>query len=116
MVRLYADEQFPRQVVELLRSLEHDVLTVQEAGNQGLSDEAVLAFAVNQNRAVLTLNRRDFFRLHRLNQEHCGIIACVDDGERQRMVMNIDQAINGLETLAGKLIRVYRVQPPNLSQ
>lgn len=38
MVRLYADEQFPRQVVELLRSLEHDVLTVQEAGNEGLSD------------------------------------------------------------------------------
>lgn len=61
MAYLYADEQFPRQVVELLRSLEHNVLTVQEAGNAGLSDEEVLAFATNHNRAVLTLNRRDFF-------------------------------------------------------
>lgn len=116
MVRLYADEQFPRQVVELLRALEHDVLTVQEASNAGLSDEAVLAFAVSQNRAVLTLNRRDFFRLHRLNQEHCGIIACVDDVDRTRMATNINQVIDGLETITGQLIRVYRLQLLNLSQ
>jgi len=31
MVRFYADEPFPFQVVELLRNLGHDVLTVQEA-------------------------------------------------------------------------------------
>ena len=93
MAYLYADEQFPRQVVELLRSLEHDILTVQEAENSGLSDEEVLGFAIIQNRAVLTLNRRDFFRLHRLNSQHCGIIACVDDSDRQRMAKNINQAI-----------------------
>jgi hypothetical protein len=33
MARFYADEQFPLPVVELLRNLGHDVLTVQEAGN-----------------------------------------------------------------------------------
>jgi len=33
MARFYADEQFPFQFVELLRSLSHDVLTVQEAGS-----------------------------------------------------------------------------------
>ena len=32
MARLYADEQFPRIVVNLLRTLGHDILTVQEAG------------------------------------------------------------------------------------
>jgi predicted nuclease of predicted toxin-antitoxin system len=57
---LYADEQFPRRVVEILRDLGHDVITVQEAGNAGLPDEEVLAFATTQNRAVLTLNRRYF--------------------------------------------------------
>ena len=113
MAYLYADEQFPRQVVELLRSLEHDVLTVQEAGNTGLSDEEVLAFAITKNRAVLTLNRRGFFRLHRLNPQHCGVIACVDDRERQRMAKNINQAIRESETLTNQLIRVYRVPPPN---
>jgi hypothetical protein len=34
MARLYADEQYPYPVVEFLRALGHDVLTVQEAGRQ----------------------------------------------------------------------------------
>jgi len=59
MARLYADEQFPRQVVQNLRSLGHDVQTVQEAGNAGLSDEDVLAFAISDNRAVLTESIQD---------------------------------------------------------
>lgn len=76
MARIYADEHFPRQVVQKLRSLGHDVLTVQEAENTGLPDEDVLAFAISENRAVLTINRRDFFQLHKLKPDHFGIIAC----------------------------------------
>ena len=51
MARLYADEQFPRIVVNLLRALGHDILTVQEAGkaNQRIPDEDVLAFAISNN-------------------------------------------------------------------
>ena len=59
MARLYADEHFPRQVVQKLRSLGHDILTVQEAGNAGLPDEDVLAFAISDNRAVLTESIQD---------------------------------------------------------
>ncbi len=64
MARLYADEQFPKKVSEKLRAIGHDVLTVQEAGNAnlGIPDDEVLAFAVNDNRAVITLNRQDFIR------------------------------------------------------
>lgn len=36
MARLYADEQFPYEVVQHLRDLDHYVLTVQEAGNANL--------------------------------------------------------------------------------
>jgi|688.fasta_scaffold54100_4 hypothetical protein len=39
MASFYADEQFPFQVVELLRNFEHDVLTVQEAGGNSLQHE-----------------------------------------------------------------------------
>lgn len=35
MARLYADENFPLPIVELLRSEGHDVLTTEEAGNSG---------------------------------------------------------------------------------
>ncbi len=41
MARLYADEQFPRPVVERLQNLGHDVLTVQAAGNARAFDPEV---------------------------------------------------------------------------
>lgn len=110
MARLYADEQFPRQVSELLMAMGHDVLTVQAAGNAnlGIPDEAVLAFAISDNRAVLTLNRQDFIRLHRANPEHGGIIVSTNDPDRIQMATRISQAIAAEEPLHGKLVRVVR--------
>ncbi|MCD8486070.1 MAG: DUF5615 family PIN-like protein [Desertifilum sp.] len=110
MARLYADEQFPRAVSERLRTIGHDVLTVQEAGNAnlGISDEAVLAFAVRNLRAVITLNRYGFVQLHRADQNHFGIIVCTNDPDRQRMAERIDTAIALLDSLTGQLIRVVR--------
>jgi predicted nuclease of predicted toxin-antitoxin system len=110
MACLYADEQFPRRVSELLRTMGHDVLTVQEAGNAnlGIPDPEVLAFAVSNDRAVLTLNRYDFIRLHNLQPDHAGIIVCTDDPDRKRMATRISEAISTEETLKGKLIRVNR--------
>ncbi|MEM1171075.1 MAG: DUF5615 family PIN-like protein [Cyanobacteria bacterium P01_H01_bin.35] len=112
MARLYADEQFPKRVVELLRTFGHDVLTVQEAGlaNQKIPDLEVLAFATQNERAVLTLNRVDFFRLHRTVSNHGGIIACKDDFDRERMANRINDAISAQETLTDQLIRVKRPQ------
>jgi predicted nuclease of predicted toxin-antitoxin system len=113
MARLYADEGFPRQVSRQLRALGHDVLTVQEAGqgNQRIPDEAVLAFAISQNRAVLTVNRGDFIRLHKQNSDHAGIIACTEDIDRQGLANRVHQAIVATGTLAGQLIRVQRPNP-----
>jgi hypothetical protein len=56
MALLYADEGFPRQVSNLLRELDHDVLTVQEANqaNQRIPDDEVLTYATRLGRAVLT--------------------------------------------------------------
>lgn len=110
MARLYADEQFPLLVSELLRTMGHDVLTVQEAGNAnlGIPDEDVLAFAIGDNRAVVTLNRQDFIRLHNLRNEHFGIIVCTNDPDRTRMATRIHEAISSVESLSGQLIRVVR--------
>lgn len=110
MARLYTDEQFPRKVSELLRTMGHDVLTVQEAGNDnlGIPDEEVLAFAIRDNRAVITLNRQDFVRLHRANSEHFGIIVCTNDTDRNQMATRINEALVSEKSLEGKLIRVVR--------
>jgi predicted nuclease of predicted toxin-antitoxin system len=110
MGRLYSDEQFPREISELLRKMGHDVLTVQEAGNDnlGIPDEDVLAYAIGEHRAVLTLNRQDFIRLHRLSSEHFGIIVCTSDPDRPRLATRIDYAISTQESLDGKLLRIVK--------
>jgi len=48
MARLYANENFPAEVVGHLRARGHDVLTTHEAGksNQAVEDDAVLRFAI----------------------------------------------------------------------
>ena len=76
MARLYSDEHFPFPVVEELRHLGHDVVTIQERGQANLrvSDDAVLAFAHTEGRALLTQNRWDFIRLHNQGKKHSGII------------------------------------------
>ena len=62
MARLYANENFPFQVVKTLRNLGHDVLTSLDAGNanRSIPDDEVLAFSTQEKRALLTINQRDF--------------------------------------------------------
>ena len=110
MVRLYADEQFPYEVVKHLRNFGHDILTVQEAGNANLKipDDRVLEFASSNERVVLTLNRKDFKRLHRSHPDHTGIIICTDDGDRLALAKRIHAAILAEGILMGKLVSVVR--------
>jgi predicted nuclease of predicted toxin-antitoxin system len=106
----YADEQFPKETTQSLRSLGYDVLTVQEAGrgNQKIPDDEVLAFASNCDRAVLTLNRSDFIQLHRQNSNHAGIIACTENPDFDRLALKIHEAVAQLDSLQGQLLRIYR--------
>ena len=73
-------------------------------------DDEVLTFATEQGRAVLTLNRLDFFRLHRsTGSQHGGIIACTrDDADPEALAQRIHAAITTGSDLAGQLIRVVR--------
>jgi len=111
VARLYANENFPLPVVSELRRLGHDVLTMAEVGRAGqaLPDEDVLLFAAAESRALLTLNRRHFVRLHGLNPGHAGIIACTFDRDFAGQAARIHAAISGAEQLTGQLLRVNRL-------
>ncbi len=112
MARLYANENFPFPVVSELRRLGHDVLTIQETGKAGqaVPDEAVLAFASAEGRAVLTINRKHFIHLHRAQSEHAGIIVCTFDPNFAGQAQRIHAAIEQQGALVGQLIRINR--PP----
>src|SRR5262249_39058805 len=93
---LYADEDFSYPVVEELRRLGHDVLTVQEDGRKGTPDPDVLARAHALGRSVLTHNRRHFERLHRQGAAHSGILSATHDPHNSiALASRIDAALAG---------------------
>lgn len=113
MARLYADENFPFSVVVELRRLGHDVLTIQDSGYGGLalSDENVLDQAIDEKRALLTLNRKHFIALHRAHPDHSGIVVCSFDPDFLAQADRIHRAIEAYaEDLDGQLLRINRSQ------
>jgi predicted nuclease of predicted toxin-antitoxin system len=112
VARLYSNKNFPQEVVEVLRQLGHDVLTTHQAGksNQSIEDDEVLAYASEISRTILTINRRDFIRLHRQSSNHAGIIVCTQDSDVLGQAARIDEAIRSAGELPGQLIRVNRPQ------
>lgn len=110
MARFYADEQFPRLTSQNLRLLGYDVLTVQEAGNanQRIGDPEVLAYAIADDRAVLTLNRYDFIRLHKSTPIHKGIVICSENPDFVRLAEKIHEAVTLFDVIENQLVRVYR--------
>ncbi len=55
-MRFLADEHFPRASIERLRSAGHDEAAVAE-GAVGNSDRANIAFAIQEQRVILTFDR-----------------------------------------------------------
>jgi len=112
--RLYADEQVPFRVTDLLRKKGYDVLKVQETNESkygdGRSDEEVLHYATQDQRAVLTFNRRDFRALAQKVPFHCGIICCetVTPDEYPQLVDRIDAEIRHLSAaeMTSRLVNV----------
>lgn len=55
-MRLLLDMNLPRSLTEWLRSAGHDAVHVGEIGLQAVPDEVVFAWAVQEARAVVTLD------------------------------------------------------------
>jgi hypothetical protein len=124
MAALFADEDFPFPAVRALRALGHDVLTTLEAGLAGVGtdDPEILAAATRLDRAVLTMNRRDYISLHRADPGHAGIIVCTCDDDTDALADRIHTQVSALISvvgglfgntpLAGQLVRVNRPNKP----
>ena len=100
----------PLPVAQELRALGHDVLTVAESGksNSATPDLDVLEFSTQENRVLVTLNRRHFIRLHKTVPTHAGIIVCTFDPEFVRQAKRIHKKVAARKTMHGRLERVNR--------
>lgn len=110
MAKLYADENFPLPTVIKLRQFSHDILALVESedAEKALPDDKVLTLATNQQRVLLTLNRRDFIRLHNESSEHTGIIVCTFDVDFVALAERIHEALEENSDMSGQLVRVNR--------
>ena len=86
------------------------MLTIHETGKAGqaMPDDAVLAFACDEGRALLTLNRKHFVRLHGVHPSHHGIVVCTFDVDFVGLAHRIHAAIESQPQLSGQLFRVNR--------
>ncbi len=109
-MRFYADENFPFPVVVELRLLGHDVLTVFEDGraNKAISDDKVLLRATKLDRAVLTINRLDFKKLHNSGINHAGMVICTFDPDFLGQAERIHAVCEASDEITSRLVRVNR--------
>ena len=108
MGRFFADEDFDSEIGTALARLGHDLDGVvrRGLGNNGTTDDEVLALAAGEGRILLTHNRRHFVRLHRTTPSHAGIVVCSQRGEREEMAGTIDRLLSELGSFSGRLVRV----------
>ena len=75
---LYLNENIALRLVELLQSKGFKAIHTLDVGNRGISDEAQLEYAAARQYVLLTHNRADFRRLHRVwtdqGKQHAGIV------------------------------------------
>jgi predicted nuclease of predicted toxin-antitoxin system len=99
-LKLLIDEDSQAKLLVLfLKRAGHDVLTPNEVGLGGFSDDVVLDYGRSQNRLILTHNCDDFELLHEVNPNHPGIMVIYRDANR---ATNMDykaivRAISNLE-------------------
>lgn len=105
MASLYSNENVALEIVAELRRLGHDVLTSYDAGNANarVPDDLVLSYSARMGRVVVTNNRRDFIRLHRLGKPHAGIVAFTFHPDFQALGQRSDLALNE-ERAAGRFL------------
>jgi len=70
-VKIFANENLFEPIIDYLRSLGNDVLSIRDCGLSGISDDEVYEKACKENRVIITMDK-DFTRIFRFPPEKCG--------------------------------------------
>ena len=107
MIRFHLDENVDHAAAQGLRQRGIDVTTSTDAGLIGATDEAQLAFALAEQRVLVT-HDRDILRLHAAGAKHSGIAYCHLEarliGEIIRNLCLINDCLTIEESVASSLL------------
>lgn len=108
-MKFYLDEDLPPDIAELLRKQGVDAVSAHEAGNAQRPDQEQLAFAAQEERAIVTRDARHFIVLSqeaiRRQTPHAGIIICPPSMRESE-----------ISAIADALIRVATRYPEGLGE
>ena len=75
-MRFFANENLFEPIIEYLKNIGNDVLSIRDAGLSGISDDEVFQIACKEKRIIITMDK-DFARMLRFPPEKCGGIIVV---------------------------------------
>lgn len=110
-MRLLIDEKYSPAIAEQLRTRGHDAVAVQDVtGLAGLSDSALLTWAHERERAIVTENVIDFLQLHadclRSGERHSGIILASNAAYPGARASTLGALVNALDRLLAHVDRL----------
>lgn len=70
-MKIFANENLFEPIIDYLRSLGNDVLSIRDCGLSGISDDEVYKKACKENRVIITMDK-DFARIFRFPPQRCG--------------------------------------------
>ena len=70
-MKIFANENLFEPIIDYLRSLGNDVLSIRDSGLSGISDDEVFERACKENMVIITMDK-DFTRIFRFPPEKCG--------------------------------------------
>ncbi|GMT48079.1 MAG: hypothetical protein IEMM0007_1645 [bacterium] len=73
---MFADENLFEPIIDYLKGLGHDVLSIRDSGLSGIPDDEVYQLACKDTRVIITMDK-DFSRMFRFPPERCGGIVVV---------------------------------------
>ncbi len=74
-----------------------------------MPDDEVLQLATTLERCLITLNRKDFIKLHNQSAHHAGILVCTVDADFDALANRIVACLKTAEPFVqGQLLRVQR--------
>jgi predicted nuclease of predicted toxin-antitoxin system len=102
-IRLYLDADVDVKLAIHLRGAGYDCISAREMNHHTLDDEAILAFAAGEGRALFTHNTQDFVPIFRrwwhAEQPHAGIIVSqqLPLGELQKRALSLLNSVTAEE-------------------
>ena len=70
-MNIFANENLFEPIIDYLRSLGNDVLSIRDCGLSSISDDEVYEKACKENMVIITMDK-DFTRIFRFPPEKCG--------------------------------------------